>query len=142
MIEHENGEAGSGPSAARGPERRARRTEDPLVALAYLLEATRRRGGLDAIVLSDGQGLPIVGAGGSRRCESLAGLNRLEETPANDTVPSRLDVLTRTAAVRRLAIDGIQVFLLSEGGGPDAEAEVGRAAEGAIRILGGPRTQG
>jgi hypothetical protein len=52
---------------------------------------------------------------------------------ANDTIPTRLDVVTRRMAVRRLTIDGIEVLLCGQGGEVDA---LRRAAAGCARILG------
>ena len=124
------------------PERRAARTTDTLVALARLFEAARRAGSFEALVLADQHGLPIAGAGAAGVCDRLAAESAvLSARPANDTVPCRMDVVTRTAKIRRLRIDGIEVLLCGEGEGgtradPERESEaLGKAAEGCRRIL-------
>lgn len=70
-------------------ERRSRRSHDPLVALHYKLSATRRDGGLDALVVADADGLVIAGAGAWPLCEEVAAYApMLGESEAS--VPSRL----------------------------------------------------
>ena len=118
------------------PERRCDRTDSPLIALARCFESARRRGGLGALVLADVSGLVIAGAGPSSMCDELAAVSAANwRRPANDTIPCRLDVLTRTLEVRHLRIDGIEVLLCTEGDG-DADAPLAEAMAGCHRILG------
>ena len=122
------------------PERRRDRTDSPLIALSRCFESARRRGGLGALVLADVSGLVIAGAGPSSMCDELAAVSAANwRRPANDTVPCRLDVLTRTLEVRHLRIDGIEVLLCTEGDG-DAEEPLAEAMAGCQRILGRRRT--
>jgi hypothetical protein len=118
-------------------DRRKLRTDDSLIALARLLDAARRTGGLEALVLADDAGLAIAGAGLATECEQLAAMAPflVGSEPANDTLPSRLDVMTRSTAVRRLRIDGIDVFLCAEGAGETTERSLSDAADGCERIL-------
>ncbi len=53
-------------------ERRSRRSVDPLVALHYQLSSTRREGSLDTVVVADGSGVVVAGAGSWAACEELA----------------------------------------------------------------------
>ena len=53
-------------------DRRRRRSHDPLVALHYQLSETRRQGSLDTIVVADGSGVVVAGAGSWAACEELA----------------------------------------------------------------------
>lgn len=120
------------------PDRRKARSENPLIALSRLFETARRRAGLDAIVLADDVGLAIAGAGPCSRCDELAARAAVAAggRPANDTVPCRLDVISRTMEVRRLRIDGIEVLLCTEGEGPASGDELASAVSGCQRILG------
>jgi hypothetical protein len=117
-------------------ERRRDRTDSPLIALSRCFESARRRAGLGALVLADVSGLVIAGAGPAAVCDELAALGAANWTkPANDTVPCRLDVITRSLEVRRLRIDGIEVLLCTEGESEDAEP-LAEAMAGCQRILG------
>jgi hypothetical protein len=118
-------------------ERRTSRSPDALVALSRLFEAFRRREGLSAVVLADESGLPIAGAGPFLRCEDLAARCAVLDAarPANDTIPCRLDVVTRTARIRRLSVDGIEVLLCAEGDGGTTTPALDAAAAGCQRIL-------
>ena len=121
-------------------DRRRDRTDSPLIALSRCFESARRRAGLGALVLADVSGLVIAGAGPSSMCDELAAVSAANwRRPANDTVPCRLDVLTRTLEVRHLRIDGIEVLLCTEGDG-DAEEPLAEAMAGCQRILGRRRT--
>jgi hypothetical protein len=123
---------------SKAAERRIARTSDPLVALSRLFESARREGSLDALVLADETGITIAGAGPAARCDELAAVAPFAAgVPANDTVPCRIDVVGRAAQVRRLRIDGIEVFLCAEGAA--GEGALARAAEGCRRILVGQR---
>jgi hypothetical protein len=131
------------PTSPPGPmdgelERRRDRTTSPLGALSRCFEAARRRAGLEALVLADVSGLVIAGAGPSAMCDELAAVGAAcSGRPANDTVPSRLDVLSRALEVRRLRIDGIEVLLCTEGARDgESEEQLSAAVAGCERILG------
>lgn len=112
------------------------RTDSPLIALSRCFEAARRRAGLGALVLADVSGLVIAGAGPASVCDELAAVGAANwEKPANDTVPCRMDVLTRALEVRRLRIDGIEVLLCTEGESENREP-LADAEAGCQRILG------
>ena len=53
-------------------ERRRRRSPDPLVALHYQLSQARRDASLDTLVVADGSGVVVAGAGSWAACEELA----------------------------------------------------------------------
>ena len=52
-------------------ERRNRRSADREVALRYQMEHVREQGNLEALVLSDADGLVLASAGDSSVCEEL-----------------------------------------------------------------------
>jgi hypothetical protein len=121
-------------------ERRRGRTDDALVALSRCFEAARQRAGLHALVLADETGLAIAGAGPAASCDDLAARAAVASSrPANDTVPCRLDVVSRTMEVRRLRIDGIDVLLCAEGEKGGLGGHLAAAAAGCERILGRQR---
>jgi hypothetical protein len=110
-------------------ERRGARRGDPLAELSLLLDAARRDGAFRALALADAAGVLVAGAGAHADCEELAALAPLV---ANDTVPTRLDVLARKMEVRRLTIDGVEVLLCGDGGPGGA---LRMTARGCARIL-------
>lgn len=120
-----------------GPDRRARRSGQADEALGRLLEGARRDGDFEALALADETGILVAGAGAFRTCEEMAAFAPLwaREEAANDTIPTRLDVIARRTEIRRLSIDGVEVLLCGQGGTREALA---RAAAGCARILGRP----
>ena len=118
-------------------ERRVSRSSDPLVALSRLLEAIRRSGPLETLAIADETGCLVAGAGRSADCEELAALAPFLDAawPANDTTPTRLEVLARSTEVRRLSVDGISVLVCGQGGEPARATGMPRAAAGCERIL-------
>lgn len=114
-------------------ERRRDRRNDTLGALGELLDSVRQDGDFRALAVADSAGVLVAGAGAHAECEELAAVAPLAlGRAANDTVPTRLDVVLRKMQVRRLTIDGIEILLCGEGG--DAGA-LRRAAAGCARIL-------
>src|SRR5262245_28007904 len=99
-------------------ERRSDRTTEALSALARLLDAARKRSGLDARAVAEPGGVRLAGAGPARLCDEMAAWAPLAERPAaNDAVPSRLDVFERRAFVQRLAVDGVELIVCGVGDG-------------------------
>jgi hypothetical protein len=119
-------------------ERRRDRTEETLAALTRLLEAARRRCGLEAVSVADPSGLLLAGAGPARLCEELAAWAPLVKRAAdNDTAPTCLDALERRTGRRRLALDGIEVVVSTAGDNAPSSAELDAVAAGLQRILSG-----
>lgn len=125
-----------------GPDRRLRRSSDPLVALHYALSHARNDGELDAIVLADPSGIVVAGAGSWAVCEELAAYAPLLAHPepvALDT-SSRLDSLRQEVEVRAFEVAGQEVLLCARGPSCHSGARdphVTRAAMGIDRILRG-----
>lgn len=120
-------------------ERRLCRSADPLLALSRLLDAARRDTLVDAVAVADATGCLVAGAGAWQACEELAAWAPLElraGEAANDTVPTRIDVLSRRTSVRRLSVDGIEVLISCQGDANAARQALERAAAGCERILG------
>jgi hypothetical protein len=118
---------------ARLEDRRHRRSHDPLVALHYQLTSARKEGALDTIVVADGEGVVVAGAGSWAACEELAAFapliargERASESCVN---------------VRSVDIGGDRVLLCTRSAQQTEElaivreAAIRRAAVGISRIL-------
>jgi len=118
-------------------ERRKHRTEVALEALTRLVEASRRRTALDAVTVSDPNGLLLAGAGAARLCEELAAWAPVMGRAAdNDTIPTSLDSFEGRTRLRRVSVDGIQIVVTFCGARADEPAELDAVAAGCTRILG------
>ena len=115
-------------------DRRRRRSIDPLVALHYQLSSARKEGAIDTIVVADGEGVVVAGAGSWAACEELAAfaplIARGEPLLGHEKV-----------TVRSVDIGGDHVLLCvraaqsTEELGVVREAAIERAAVGVCRIL-------
>ena len=113
-------------------ERRQARSENTQVALTRLLEAARRAAALEALALGDELGLLVAGAGAAELCDELAAVAPLFGS-ADTALPTHLSVLGRGTEVRRLAVDGCEMFISGRGAGLDLA--LGGIANGCHRIL-------
>jgi hypothetical protein len=114
-------------------ERRQARSENTQVALTRFLEAARDAAALEALVLGDDLGLLMAGAGAAELCDELAAVAPLFGSATNTALPLQLDVLGRGTEVRRLAVDGFDLFISGRGG--DLGPALARVAAGCARIL-------
>ena len=114
-------------------ERRQARSENTQVALTRLLESVRQSAALEALALGDDLGLLMAGAGAAELCDELAAVAPLFGTAAGTCSATDLVLLGRGTEVRRLAVEGSELFLAGRG------AEIGlalsRVAIGCARIL-------
>jgi hypothetical protein len=122
-------------------DRRRNRTESALEALTRLVEAARRRAGLDAVTVSDPSGLLLAGAGAHRLCEELAAWAPVVARGAdNDVIPTSLDSFEKRTRQRRLAVDGFEIVVTLCGkSAPESaaeSAELEAVTAGCERILG------
>lgn len=122
-----------------GGERRLHRSDDVITALHYQLSAVRSRAGLEAVVLVDGSGCLVAGAGAWPVCEELAAYAPLlahQSIDRNATVGSRIAALSGAVDVQTLLVEGGEALLCGRGG-PVAErrASIDHAATGCRRIL-------
>jgi len=113
-------------------DRRQARSENTQVALTRLLEAARRSAALDALVLGDELGLLVAGAGAAELCDELAAVAPLFGS-ATTSLPTNLDLLGRGTEVRRLAVDGCEMFISGRGAG--LSSALGGIERGCQRIL-------
>jgi hypothetical protein len=125
-------------STTSADERRRKRSNDPLIALHYQLAHARSEGRFDALVVADGSGVVVAGAGAWAACEELAAYAPLLAQgqwtePGLDT-PSRVAELRGEIDIQPVEIDGQTVLLCSRGGRRRTEA-MDRTAAGVARIL-------
>ena len=113
-------------------DRRQARSENTQVALTRLLEAARHSAALEALALGDELGLLVAGAGAAELCDELAAVAPLFGS-ANTSLPTTFEALGRGTEVRRLAVDGCEMFISGRGDGLDLA--LGRIASGCQRIL-------
>ena len=117
-------------------DRRRDRTTEALSALTRLLDAARKRSGLEALAVAEPAGMLLAGAGPARLCDEIAAWAPLAGRPAaNDAVPSRLDVFERRALVQRLAVDGVEIIVCGLGDTESTRRELDTVAAGCSRIL-------
>lgn len=124
-----------GPPAS---ERRRRRSDDPITALHYQLSTARSEANLDVVVLVDGSGCLVAGAGAWPACEELAAYAPLLANPdavQSAAVGSRIAALTADVEVQSLTVEGGEVLLCGRGGTAARGASIARAAAGCLRIL-------
>jgi hypothetical protein len=112
-------------------ERRKHRSDDPIVALHYQLSAVRNDAAFDALVLVDGAGCLVAGAGAWPACEELAAYAPLLAHGEGSRVQ-----LSGESHVHSMEIDGAEVLLCARGGLPDVGWAISRAVAGCMRILG------
>ena len=118
-------------------ERRVRRAENVTLALSYQLDDCCREGSIDAMVVADGDGLPLAAAGDSFACDEVAA--RMVKVGArirefNGTVlgaGTRWDV-----QMTKVIVDGSELLVCAVGGSAEArKKQIMRGASGALRIL-------
>jgi len=115
-------------------ERRRRRSEQYSTALRFQLEDTMKKGGLDALCLSDGDGLLMAWAGEDDLCEELGAVAPLlAHCPTGSLSISGLQ--GEEVSVRGIECFGQQLYLASLGGGRGIEAVLRHSAKGICRIL-------
>jgi hypothetical protein len=115
-------------------ERRQRRSHDPLVALHYHLAESRKRDALSAIVVADGQGIVVGGAGAWPICEEMAAYAPMLSAGSDGQLDGRARELAEHVWVRSFRAGGDEVLLC--GRGPRASADrVQSVIDGVARIL-------
>lgn len=102
-------------------------------ALGRQLEAARRSGRLDALVLADSDGLLIASAGDREVCVALGALAPLG--PRSAGYPCLRDMAGGDVTVRTLTAPGYPLFLAALGGTAARDALLSTAMTGVSRIL-------
>jgi hypothetical protein len=110
------------------------RSSDPLVALHYHLSEAKRRDALCAIVVADGQGIVVGGAGSWPICEELAAYAPLLWLTAANELTGRAQELAQDCWVQPFIAGGDEILLCARGARASSE-NVRHAIEGVTRIL-------
>lgn len=114
-------------------ERRVRRSEERGNALCHQLERTRKRGKLEALALTDRNGLLMAWAGESEVCEELGAVAPLIARGAPVSLETYAD--EEEVTVRAIECFGEPLFLASIGGNMSRDAVLAHSARGIRRIL-------
>lgn len=118
-------------------ERRRRRAETQTLAMRYQLDDCCRDGEIQAMVIADGDGLPLAAAGDSYACDEVAARMvhvgaRIKEF--NGTLlggGARWDV-----QMTKVSVDGSELLVCAVGGTAEQrKRQIARGAAGALRIL-------
>ena len=119
-------------------ERRRRRSQHSVtLALTYQLDDCCKEGAIDAMVVADGDGLPLAAAGDVFACDEVAARMVL--------VGPRIRSFDGTllgggrhwnVQMTKVAVDGSELLVCAVGGTPEArKRQIARGAAGALRIL-------
>jgi hypothetical protein len=115
-------------------ERRRHRSTDDSTALKFQLESTRKRGGLDAVALSDRNGLLVAWSGEDELCAELGAVApMLAHCPTGSLLVSGLE--GEDVAVRPIEYFNQRLYLSSLGGGRATDSVLAHSAKGIRRIL-------
>jgi len=116
--------------------RRERRSNECGTALRFQLESTLKNASLEALTLSDGEGLLLASAGEDDLCEELGAFAPiLAHCQPGKIVVSGSGANFEEVAVRSIDYFGQYLYLASLGGGANNHRALARSAEGIQRIL-------
>ena len=121
----------------RTPDRRHRRAHAITQALRYQLDACCAAGHVDAMVVADGDGLPIASSGDAYACDEVAARMVI--------AGRRIDAFDGTllgsgqhwdVTMQKLRVEDTELLVCAVGGTAEARArQLVRGAAGALRIL-------
>jgi hypothetical protein len=118
-------------------ERRNRRSEITTLALRYQLDDCCKDGSMQAMVVADGDGLPLASAGDSYACDEVAARMVIVGTRVKEFNGTLLGGAGRwDVQMTKVEIDGSELLVCAVGGTPEQrKKQIARGAEGALRIL-------
>jgi len=118
-------------------ERRRRRANTATQALRYQLSACCEDGRIEAMVVADGDGLPLASSGDTYACDEVAARMvlvgpRIKEFNGTLLGPGH----QWQVQMVKVEVDGSELLVCAVGGTADArKRQIARGAEGALRIL-------
>ena len=118
-------------------ERRRRRADTASKALEYQLQSCCEDGRIEAMVVADGDGLPLASSGDTFACDEVAARMvlvgpRIQEF--NGTLLGSGNAWQ--VQMQKIMVDGAELLVCAVGGTPDArKQQIARGAQGAVRIL-------
>ncbi len=117
-----------------GMERRVNRSDECSTALRFQLESTLKRGDLEAVSLSNSEGLLVAWAGEDELCEELAAMAPImAHCPSGSLMVSGIE--GEQVSVRAIDCFGQQLYLASLGGDVASDSLLNHSARGIHRIL-------
>lgn len=116
------------------PERRTRRSDNPVLAAQFYLETAARRGRYAALTVADADGLLVVDAPSAVNTEAVAAIAPFAEREGVE-LDGLLEMVTRGEAlhVRSFELEGNQMYLAAVGGHAEPDQHAVHAMR---RILG------
>jgi hypothetical protein len=120
-----------------GHERRRRRGTSVTEALTYQLAACCQDGRIDAMVVADGDGLPLASSGDTFACDEVAARMVLVGSRIREFNGTLLGAGARyDVQMVKVDVAGSELLVCAVGGSPAARTrEIRRGAAGAVRIL-------
>jgi hypothetical protein len=121
----------------RQQERRRRRANTTTQALRYQLAACCEDGRIEAMVVADGDGLPLASSGDTYACDEVAARMVLVGTRIKEFSGTLLGSGHRwDVQMMKVEVDGSELLVCAVGGTAEArKRQITRGAEGALRIL-------
>lgn len=118
-------------------ERRRRRGTTATQALQYQLAACCEDGRIEAMVVADGDGLPLASSGDTYACDEVAARMVLVGPRIKEFNGTLLGAGTRwDVQMLKVDIDGSELLVCAVGGTAEARRrQITRGAAGAVRIL-------
>ncbi|MBA3817437.1 MAG: hypothetical protein H0X17_00970 [Deltaproteobacteria bacterium] len=118
-------------------ERRRRRASTATQALRYQLAACCEDGRMEAMVVADGDGLPLASSGDTYACDEVAARMVLVGPRIKEFDGTLLGEGQRwDVQMMKVEIEGTELLVCAVGGTSDARRrELARGAAGALRIL-------
>lgn len=118
-------------------ERRRRRADSITLALTYQLDACCQDGRIQAMVVADGDGLPLAASGDTFACDEVAARMVHVGAKIREFNGTLLDGGARwDVQMRKVTVDGSELLVCAVGGTAEQrKKQITRGAEGALRIL-------
>jgi len=118
-------------------ERRRRRTDLITQALRYQLEACCEDGRIHAMVVSDGDGLPLASSGDAAACDEVAASMAHVGARTQEFSGTLLgDGRRWDVQMMKLRVDHSDLLVCAVGGSPEQrQRQLARGASGTLRIL-------
>lgn len=118
-------------------ERRRRRATTTTQALTYQLASCCEEGRIEAMVVADGDGLPLASSGDTFACDEVAARMVLVGRKISEFSGTLLGAgHAWDIQMRKVAFEGAELLVCVVGGTADSrQRQIKRGAEGALRIL-------
>ena len=119
------------------PERRRRRANTTTQALRYQLATCCEEGRIEAMVVADGDGLPLASSGDTYACDEVAARMVLVGARIREFNGTLLgDGRRWNVQMMKVDVEGSELLVCAVGGTAEARRrQLVRGAEGALRIL-------